>query len=68
MLDGFYVIRTNVPAATLGAAETLRAYKRLSVVERAFRSRSMKRMELKIRPIHERVDVRRPYAPYLFEI
>ena len=55
MLDGFYVIRTNVPAATLGAAETLRAYKRLSVVERAFRSRSMKRMELKIRPIHHRL-------------
>ena len=52
-LDGFYVIRTNVPAATLGAEETLRAYKRLSLVERAFRS--MKTLDLKIRPIHHRL-------------
>lgn len=52
-LDGFYVIRTNVPAATLGAEDTVRAYKGLSVVERAFRS--MKTMELKIRPIHHRL-------------
>jgi len=55
-LDGFYVIRTNVPAATLGASETVRAYKGLSVVERAFRS--MKTMDLKIRPIHHRLTKR----------
>jgi len=52
-LDGFYVIRTNVPAATLGAEDSVRAYKGLSVVERAFRS--MKTMDLKIRPIHHRL-------------
>jgi hypothetical protein len=52
-LDGFYVIRTNVPAATLGVEDTVRAYKGLSVVERAFRS--MKTMDLKIRPIHHRL-------------
>lgn len=52
-LDGFYVIRTNVPAGTLGAEDTVRAYKGLSVVERAFRS--MKSMDLKIRPIHHRL-------------
>jgi len=52
-LDGFYVIRTNVPAGTLGAEDTVRAYKGLSVVERAFRS--MKTMDLKIRPIHHRL-------------
>ena len=45
-LDGFYVIRTNVLATTLGAEDTVRAYKGLSVVERAFRS--MKTMDLKI--------------------
>lgn len=53
VLDGFYVIRTNVPARVLGAQETVRAYKGLSVVERAFRS--MKTMDLKIRPIHHRL-------------
>jgi hypothetical protein len=52
-LDGFYVIRTNVPAKVLGATETVRVYKGLSVVERAFRC--MKTMDLKIRPIHHRL-------------
>ena len=53
MLDGFYVIRTNVGVETLGAEETVRVYKGLSVVERAFRS--MKTLDLKIRPIHHRL-------------
>jgi transposase len=51
-----YVIRTNVPKATLGATETVRVYKSLSVVERAFRS--MKTMDLKVRPIHHRLATR----------
>jgi hypothetical protein len=49
-LDGFYVIRTSVGADTLSAEDTVRAYKGLSVVERAFRS--IKTVDLKIRPIH----------------
>ena len=49
-LDGFYVIRTSVAAETLSAEDTVRAYKGLSVVERAFRS--IKTVDLKIRPIH----------------
>lgn len=52
-LDGFYAIRTNVPAKEMGPAETVTVYKGLSVVERAFRS--MKTMDLKIRPIHHRL-------------
>jgi transposase len=48
-LDGIYVIRTSVPAEHLDAAETVRAYKDLSRVERAFRS--MKSADLEIRPI-----------------
>jgi transposase len=48
-LDGIYVIRTSVPAELLDAAETVRAYKDLSRVERAFRS--MKSADLEIRPI-----------------
>ena len=49
-LDGLYVIRTSVPANVLDAQQTVRTYKGLSVVERAFRS--MKSVDLKIRPIH----------------
>src|SRR5207249_7246907 len=35
-LDGIYVIRTSEPAATLGADECVRTYKRLAQVEQAF--------------------------------
>jgi len=51
-LDGLYVVRTNVDAAELSTAEVVRAYKSLSVVERAFRT--MKTIDLKVRPIHHR--------------
>jgi hypothetical protein len=49
-LDGLYVIRTNVPAQQMTSADTVRSYKALAEVERAFRS--MKTIDLHIRPIH----------------
>ena len=49
-LDGLYVVRTSVPDGALDAAQTVRAYKRLSAVERAFRS--FKTVDLKVRPIY----------------
>jgi Transposase DDE domain len=49
-LDGIYVIRTNVAANQLSAANAVRQYKALSQVERAFRS--LKTIDLHIRPIH----------------
>jgi transposase len=52
-LDGIYVIRTSVSSEVLGAQDTVQAYKNLSVVERAFRS--LKRVDLKIRPIYHRL-------------
>jgi transposase len=48
-LDGIYVIRTSMPAGHLDAAETVRVYKDLARVERAFRS--LKTVDLEIRPI-----------------
>jgi len=55
-LDGFYVLRTNVPADALNAADTVRAYKSLAGVERAFRS--LKTVDLDIRPIFHWVSPR----------
>ena len=52
-LDGFYVIRTNVPPEALDAQQTVGAYKGLSKAERAFRS--LKTVDLKVRPIHHRL-------------
>ena len=48
-LDGFYVLRTNVPQDALSAADTVRAYKNLAHVERAFRS--MKTVDIELRPV-----------------
>lgn len=55
-LDGVYVIRTNVPEQQMSAPETVRNYKALADVERAFRS--LKSVDLKIRPIHHRLENR----------
>ncbi len=52
-LDGIYVIRTSVPVARFSAEDTVRAYKDLSAVERAFRS--LKTVDLKVRPIFHRL-------------
>jgi hypothetical protein len=55
-LDGFYVLRTSVPADALAAADTVRAYKGLARVERAFRS--LKSSDLDIRPVFHWVSPR----------
>ena len=49
-LDGLYVIRTSLPKEAIGAEDAVSAYKSLSQVERAFRS--LKSVDLEIRPIH----------------
>jgi transposase len=55
-LDGIYVIRTNVPAESASSTEAVRHYKELSTVERAFRS--LKNVDLKVRPIHHHLEDR----------
>jgi len=55
-LDGIYVIRTNVPASEIGPEDAVQAYKGLSRVERAFRS--FKGVDLKVRPVHHRLEGR----------
>lgn len=55
-LDGFYVVRTSVPQEVMSAEQVVAAYKSLSSVERAFRS--YKSVDLKVRPIHHRLEGR----------
>ena len=52
-LDGVYIVRTSVPANEMEAADCVRNYKSLANVERAFRS--LKTVDLKVRPIHHRL-------------
>jgi transposase len=51
-MDGLYIIRTSVSAAQMDAPDCVRHYKSLANVERAFRS--LKSIDLKVRPIHHR--------------
>jgi transposase len=53
LLDGIYVLRTDLKPEALDATATVRAYKDLAAVERAFRS--LKTADLEVRPIHHRL-------------
>lgn len=52
-LDGMYIIRTSVSAKKMSAENTVRNYKSLSHVERAFRS--FKGIDILVRPIRHRL-------------
>ena len=49
-LDGIYIVRTSLPATALDDTATVRNYKSLSLVERAFRC--LKTVDLQIRPVY----------------
>jgi len=53
-LDGIYVVRTSEPGERLSAGDAVRTYKSLSQVERVFRT--LKGVDLKVRPIHHRLE------------
>ena len=48
--DGIYVVRTSLPAASFDDAATVRSYKSLALVERAFRC--IKTVDLQVRPVY----------------
>jgi hypothetical protein len=48
--DGLYVVRTSLPVETLDDADTVRSYKSLARVERAFRC--IKSVDLNVRPVY----------------
>jgi hypothetical protein len=55
-LDGFYVLRTPIPADELDAAAVVTAYKNLKYVERDFRH--IKSDDLDLRPVFHRLEER----------
>lgn len=62
-LDGIYVLRTSEPVERLSAEDTVRNYKRLAEVERAFRC--LKGLDLLVRPIRHRTEDRVPAHIFL---
>ena len=55
-LDGIYVIRTSLPDDVVDADDAVRYYKSLSQIERGFRT--MKGIDLKVRPIRHHLENR----------
>lgn len=55
-LDGIYIVRTSVPATSMDTHTVVTTYKSLANVEKAFRS--MKAIDLDLRPIHHWTDTR----------
>jgi transposase len=55
-LDGIYVIRTSLSKQRMNAEDTVRSYKLLTQVERAFRT--FKSVDLKVRPIYHHLEDR----------
>jgi transposase len=62
-LDGIYVLRTSEPAERFSAEDTVRSYKSLAEVERAFRC--LKGVDLLVRPIRHRTEDRVPAHIFL---
>lgn len=55
-LDGLYIVRSNVQSEVMDTQTLVATYKRLAKVERAFRS--MKTVDLEVRPIYHRLSDR----------
>ena len=55
-LDGIYIVRTSLPEERMSPEDAVRNYKSLANVERAFRS--MKTVDLLVRPIRHRTEER----------
>jgi len=56
LLDGCYIIRTDVPEEEMSSDQVVRTYKDLGNVERAFRN--LKTVQLEIRPVYHQKDDR----------
>ena len=54
--DGCYVVRSDVPKEELAAAQTVAGYKKLELVEQAFRQ--IKTVQLEVRPVYHKLDRR----------
>ena len=56
LLDGCYIINTDVPAELMDKQEIVASYKKLALVEQAFRN--LKSVQLEIRPVYHKTDDR----------
>src|SRR3972149_6494923 len=56
ILDGCYIINSSVPAELMDKQEIVASYKKLALVEQAFRN--LKSVQLEVRPVYHKTDER----------
>lgn len=56
ILDGCYIINSNVPAELMDKQEIVASYKKLTLVEQVFRN--LKSVQLEVRPVYHKTDDR----------
>ena len=56
LFDGCYIVSSNVPQEEMAAAEVVASYKKLGLVEEAFRN--LKTVQLEVRPVFHKTDDR----------
>jgi transposase len=56
LLDGCYIITSDVPVEKMKAQEIVASYKKLTLVEKAFRN--LKTVQLEVRPVYHKTDDR----------
>ena len=56
LFDGCYIIHSEVPKERMAAVEVVASYKKLELVERAFRN--LKTVQLEVRPVYHKTDDR----------
>src|SRR3972149_1393891 len=56
LLDGCYIIATDVPVELMAKQEIVASYKKLALVEQAFRN--LKSVQLEVRPVYHKTDDR----------
>ncbi|MDN3512684.1 MAG: hypothetical protein QY310_01020 [Candidatus Jettenia sp. CY-1] len=56
LLDGCYIIMTDVPSYQMGKQKIVTSYKKLTFVEQAFRN--LKTVQLEVRPLYHKTDDR----------
>jgi transposase len=56
LIDGCYIITSDVPLKKMAAQEIVASYKKLTLVEKAFRN--LKTVQLEVRPVYHKTDDR----------
>jgi len=56
LMDGCYIIVSDVPAEQMQSQELVASYKKLTLVEQAFRN--LKTVQLEVRPVYHKTDTR----------